>query len=49
MEKSGIFFQIEKASKASGDLTCYVFSLEDALADLGVTDAKEGEILTIEK
>ena len=35
----GIKIQIEKASAASGgDLMCYVFSLEDALAHLSVTD-----------
>ena len=44
-EKSGILFQIEKAAKASGgELTCYMFSLEDAVAHLAVTG-----ILTIEK
>ena len=31
VEKSGILLQIEKALEAAGgDLTCYVFSLEDA-------------------
>ena len=45
VEKSGILFQIEKAAKASGgELTCYVFSLEDAVAHLAVT-----RILTIKK
>ena len=35
IEKSGILLQIEKAPEASnGDLTCYVFSLEDAVAHL---------------
>ena len=48
MEKSGILLQIEKASESSGgDLTCYVFSLEDAVAHLSVTD--RNGILTIEK
>ena len=37
VEKSGILVQIEKAPETSnGDLTCYVFSLEDA--HLSVTD-----------
>ena len=37
--KRGILLQIEKALEASnGDLTCYVFSLEDAVAHLCVTD-----------
>ena len=48
VEKSGILLQIEKVSEASnGDLTCYVFSLEDAVAHLSVTDTSG--ILTIEK
>ena len=48
VEKSGILLQIEKAPEASnGDLTCYVFSLEDAVTDLSVTDPSG--ILTIEK
>ena len=35
----GIKLQIEKASEASdGDLVCYVFSFEDALAHIIVTD-----------
>ena len=39
VEKSGVLFQIEKALAASnGDLTCYVFSLEDAVAHLSVTN-----------
>ena len=39
VEKSGILLQIEKVPEASnGDLTCYVFSLEDAVAHLSVTD-----------
>ena len=46
-EKSGILLQIEKAPETSGDLTCYVFSLEDAVAHLSVTDPSR--ILTIEK
>ena len=37
-EKSGILLQIKKAPEASGDLMCYVFSLEDAVAHLSVTD-----------
>ena len=47
-EKSGILFQIEKAPEASnGDLICYMFSLEDAVAHLTVTN--HSGILTIEK
>ena len=39
VEKSAISLQIEKAPEASnGDLTCYLFSLEDAVANLSVTD-----------
>ena len=46
--KSGILLQIEKAPEASnGDLICYVFSLEDAVAHLSVTDPSGS--LTIEK
>ena len=48
VEKSGILLQIEKAHETSGgDLTCYIFSLEDAVAHLNVTDPNG--ILTIEK
>ena len=47
VEKSGILLQIEKAPEASGDLMCYMFSLEDALARLSVTDLSG--ISTIEK
>ena len=48
VEKSGILLRIEKAAEASGgDLTCYMFSLEDAVAHLSVTDP--GRISTIEK
>ena len=37
VEKSGMLLQVEKAPETSnGDLTCYVFSLEDA--HLSVTD-----------
>ena len=44
----GIKLQIKKASEVSGaDLMCYVFSLEDALAHLSVTDPSG--ILTIKK
>ena len=47
VERSGILLQIERATDASdGDLVCYVFSLEDAVAHL---DTSSGEILTIEK
>ena len=39
VEKSGILLQIEKATEISGrNLTCYVLSLEDAVAYLSVTD-----------
>ena len=48
VEESGILLQIEKVPEASnGDLTSYVFSLEDAVAHLSVTDPSK--ILTIEK
>ena len=48
VEKSGILLQIEKAPETSGgDLTCNVFSLEDAVAHLSVTDPSG--ILTTEK
>ena len=48
VEESGILLQIEKLPETSnGDLTCYVLSLEDALAHLSVTDPSG--ILTIEK
>ena len=48
VEKSGILLQIEKVLETSGsDLTCYVFSLEDAVAHLSVTDPSG--VLTIEK
>ena len=48
VEKSGILLQIEKTPEAkNGDLTCYIFSLEDALSHMSVNDP-DG-ILTIEK
>ena len=48
VEKSGILLQIEKPLEASGvDLTCYIFSPEDAVAHLSVTNPSG--ILTIEK
>ena len=47
VEKSGILLQIKKAPETSGDLTCYVFILADAVAHLSVTDPSR--ILTIEK
>ena len=48
VEKSGMLLQIEKVPETSnGDLTCYVFSLEDTVAHLSVTDISG--ILTIEK
>ena len=46
--EKGIVLQIKKATEASGgDLMCYVFGLEDAVAYLSVNDP-DG-ILTIEK
>ena len=48
MKKSGILLEIEKAAEASGsDLTFCVFSLEDTVTHLPVTDPSK--ILTIEK
>ena len=48
VEKSGILLQIEKVPETiNGDLTCHIFSLEDAVAHLSVTDPSG--ILTIEK
>ena len=48
VEKSGILLQIEKTLEASNsDLTCYVFSLEDAVAHLTVTNPNG--TLSIEK
>ena len=48
MEKSGILLQIEKAAQSSdGDLKCHVFSLEDAVAQLAVSN--HSGILTIIK
>ena len=48
VEKRGIVLQIEKTPEAGhGDLMCYVFSLEDAMVHLSVTDPSS--ILTIEK
>ena len=48
VEKNGVLIQIEKAPEASiGDLTCYVFSLEDAVDHLNVINPSE--ILTIKK
>ena len=47
VERSGILLQIERAADASdGDLVCYFFSLEDAVAHL---NTNSGEILTIKK
>ena len=43
----GIILQIEKAAESSGDLRCYIFSLEDAAAHLNINDPNG--ILTIEK
>ena len=48
VEKSDILLQIEKVLETiNGDLTCYVFIPEDAVAHLSVTDLRG--ILTIEK
>ena len=47
VEKSSILLQIVKAPEASGDLMCYVFSLEDAVTHLSVIDPSG--LLTIEK
>ena len=48
VEKSGILLQIEKVPETSnGDLTCYVFSLEDAVAHLSITN--RSSILMTEK
>ena len=48
VEKSGILLQIEKVPETSnGDLTCYVFNFEDAVAHISVTNPSG--ILTIEK
>ena len=47
VEKNGLLLQIKKTPETSGDLTCYVFSLEDALAHLSVTNPSG--ILMIEK
>ena len=47
VEKSVILLQIEKTTEASGGLMCYMFSLEDAVAHLSITDPSG--ILTIEK
>ena len=47
VEKSGILLQSKKAPETSGDLKCQVFSLEDAVAHLSVTNACG--ILTIKK
>ena len=48
VERSGILLQIELAADASdGDLVCYVFSLEYAVAHLILVSS--GKISTIEK
>ena len=48
VEKNDMLLQIEKVPETSnGDLTCYVFSLEDAVVHLNVTNP-DG-ILIIEK
>ena len=48
VEKSEILLQIEKVAESNaGDLTCHVFSLEDAVVHLEVTNPSG--VLTIEK
>ena len=48
VEKSGILLQTEKVPETSnGDLTCYMFSVENAVEHFSVTDPSG--ILTIEK
>ena len=48
VEKSDILLQIERVPETSnGDITCYVFILEDAVAHLNVTSPDS--ILIIEK
>ena len=48
LEKSGILLQIEKVAESNdGDLSCHVFSLEDAATHLAVSNPSG--ILTIEK
>ena len=48
VEKNGILLQIEKATETTaGDLTCHVFSLEDAVAHLSFTNPNG--VLTTEK
>ena len=49
MEK-GMLLQMEKAPETSdGDLTCYAFSFEDALTNVGVIENPGADgILTIE-
>jgi len=39
----GLLFQVEKVAEASGDLTCYVFSIGDAVAHV-----KENKLVSIE-
>ena len=47
VEKSSILLQIKKAPETSGDLTCYVFSLGNAVTHISATNPSG--ILTIEK
>ena len=47
VEKGGMLLQIKKAPEISGDLICYFFSLEGAVAHLNVTNSNGA--LTIEK
>ena len=48
VEKSDILLQIEKAAEGSdGNFACHVFSLEDAVAHLAISNSSK--IVTIEK
>ena len=47
VEKGGMLLQIKNAPETSGDLICYLFSLEGAVAHLNVTNSNGA--LTIEK
>ena len=48
VEKRGILLQIEKVAESNyGNFICHVFSLEDAVAHLAVSD--HSRILIIEK
>lgn len=48
VEKSSILLQIEKQRKSSdGDLTCYMYNLDDAVAHVAISNCKG--VLLIEK